>query len=69
MKNKIILDSEEQNLFLIIGMLEKINQTTLKIIEKKEEIGLKQSMAMLELLAAEIRYLTLFLKNSYYKDC
>lgn len=69
MKNKIVLDSEEKNLFLIIGMLEKINQTTLKIIEKKEEIGLKQSMSMLELLAAEIRYLTLFLKNSYSKDC
>jgi hypothetical protein len=68
MKNKIILDAEEKNLFLIIGMLEKINQTTLKIIEKKEEIGLKQSMSMLELLAAEIRYLTLFLKNSYSKD-
>lgn len=64
MKSKSVLDFEYENLVSILGIMEKLNQTLIKIVEKKDEINLDQSTAMMAFLTSEVKSLALFLKKS-----
>lgn len=64
MKSKSVLDFEYENLVSMLKVMEKLNQTLINIVERKDEINLDQSTAMMAFLTSEVKSLALFFKNS-----